>query len=214
MILSLSPVCYNRIQFPNHCIRVAPIHSNADKNHFVGIFLENFSVNDTKNLLRLNVGFIIHETVGFCREFDISAEKIRLGADLDLKFLDGSVKVTRMAQGLLLQAHMRAQNDIECVRCLEPFSQTLEMEFTDLYTFPQHVEDDTELVVPEDGVLDLGPSLREEVLLAIPINPQCSVGCKGLCPLCGENRNEVDCSHEQELIDPRLESLKAFLEEE
>ena len=169
---------------------------------------------DSRNLLRLNVGFIIHETVGFGREFEISAEKIHLNPDLDLEHLNGSVKITRMAHGLLLQVQMSAFNNTDCVRCLDTFPQKLQIDFTDLYTFSHHVEDSSDLIVPDDGVLDLGPSIREEALLAIPINPQCSLDCKGLCPVCGENRNNVDCQHEQEIIDPRMEALKSLLDEE
>lgn len=171
-------------------------------------------MNDSRNLLRLNVGFIIHETVGFGREFEIGAEKIHLNPDLDLEHLNGNVKITRTAHGLLLQVQMGASIIIDCVRCLDTFSQELQIDFTDLYIFAQHVGDSSDLIVPEDGVLDLAPSIREEIFLAIPINPQCSLDCKGLCPVCGENRNNVDCQHEQEIIDPRMEALKSLLDEE
>jgi uncharacterized protein len=171
-------------------------------------------VNDSRNLLRLNVGFIIHETVGFSREFEINADQIHLNPDLDLENLDGRVQITRMAHGLLLQAQMVAITNIDCVRCLDPFSRKLEIDFSDLYTFVQNMEESSDLIVPEDGVLDLAPSIREEFLLAVPINPICSIDCKGLCPVCGENQNFEYCEHEPEVIDPRMQVLKSLLEEE
>jgi len=171
-------------------------------------------VNDSRNLLRLNVGFIIHETIGFSREFEINADQIHLNPDLDLEHLDGSVKITRMAHGLLLQVQLGAFTIIDCVRCLDPFSRKLQIDFADLYTFAQNIDENSDLIVPEDGVLDLSPSIREEFILAIPINPLCSIDCKGLCPVCGENRNFIDCKHEPEIIDPRMQALKSFLDEE
>jgi uncharacterized protein len=57
----------------------------------------------------------------------------------------------------------------------------------------------------------LEPLVREEMLLAIPINPICRADCKGLCPICGGNLNETLCSHEGEEVDPRLSILKTWL---
>lgn len=41
--------------------------------------------------------------------------------------------------------------------------------------------------------LDLGPMLREQVILANPMQPLCHQDCRGLCPVCGEDRNVVEC---------------------
>ncbi len=68
-------------------------------------------------------------------------------------------------------------------------------------------------MVPETGLLDLEPLVREEMLLAIPINPICRLDCKGLCPICGGNLNETLCTHEDEEIDSRLSVLKTLLDE-
>lgn len=167
---------------------------------------------NSTNLLRLNIGFIIHESVGYRREFDISAENIHLKPDLDLEYLFGTVKITRTADGLLQQLNLKARCIAECVRCLEPFHQELEIESTDLYLFAHQSADISDLVVPENGILDIEPQVRDEALLAIPINPQCSLECKGLCPVCGENRNLKDCNHEQQAVDPRFEVLKSLRE--
>jgi uncharacterized protein len=37
------------------------------------------------------------------------------------------------------------------------------------------------------------------MLLAFPISPLCDPDCKGLCPICGENLNEVQCSHPENI---------------
>ncbi len=60
-----------------------------------------------------------------------------------------------------------------------------------------------------DGkTIDLDPIVREQVLLALPMNVVCREDCKGLCAVCGEDRNVKDCGHEQRVLDPRLASLK------
>ncbi len=44
-----------------------------------------------------------------------------------------------------------------------------------------------------DGVL-LEDVLREQVLLALPLKITCREECKGLCPQCGKNLNQEQCS--------------------
>jgi len=152
-------------------------------------------MNETNDILRLNVGFIIHQTVGYNREFPIEADRIKIPPDLTLDNLYGSALVTRTAQGLLVQVRLRAQTEAECARCLTEFSQPLEVDFTELYAFTPASATESGLIVPESGKINLTPLVREEMFLAIPINPVCKEDCKGLCAVCGENLNEVSQPH-------------------
>ena len=67
------------------------------------------------DFLRLNVGFIIHEMIGYSRDFPLRQSRSLLPPDLALKNLHGMVRVTRAAQGLLLQVKMKAEIPVECV---------------------------------------------------------------------------------------------------
>ncbi len=155
-------------------------------------------MNETNDVLRLNVGFIIHQTVGYNREFPIEADRIKIPPDLTLDHLNGSALVTRTAQGLLVQVRLRANTMAECGRCLTEFSQPLEVDFTELYAFTPASATESGLIVPESGKINLAPLVREEMFLAIPINPVCKEDCKGLCAVCGENLNEVAQPHVHE----------------
>jgi len=55
--------------------------------------------------------------------------------------------------------------------------------------------------------MDLEDSLREQILLAVPIKTLCRYDCKGLCPTCGANRNEQPCGCDQSKPDPRWAAL-------
>ena len=169
---------------------------------------------ESHNLLRLNVGFIIHQTVGYSRDFPFEVTSIHLPPDLDLTDLNGVARVTRTAQGLLLQAKMHASVRAECVRCLTEFWQPLEIDFTELYAFSPNSVTESGLILPENGKLDLAPVVREEMILAVPISPLCKPDCKGICPICGENRNETFCVHEDENIDPRLDTLRSLFDKD
>jgi uncharacterized protein len=169
-------------------------------------------VSNTRASLRLNVGFIRNQSVGYSRDFPIDLPSVFLKPDLKLYNLVGNALVTRTAHGLLVQAKLSAQVSAECARCLNDFSQPLEAEFTELYAFTPNSATESGLLLPETGIIDIGPIVREEMLLAIPISPICSPDCKGLCPVCGENLNETVCNHEDESFDPRLSVLKTLLD--
>ena len=152
--------------------------------------------------LRLNIGFLINATIGTKREFPFGFNKISLGDDLSLQEFSGEARFSRTPQGLLLQGDFSFSIEMNCVRCLENFIQPLHVSFTDLYAFDQRSISESNLLVPEDGQIDLGPLLREYAILEFPINPICKPGCKGLCPVCGENLNLKDCGHHPESESP------------
>ncbi|MFZ2096762.1 MAG: DUF177 domain-containing protein [Anaerolineales bacterium] len=168
-------------------------------------------MSDPHSPLRLNVGFVVAQSAGFSRDFPFDIPQINIPPDLRLNSLIGLVRVTRTPQGILLQADFQTVIDLECVRCLADFQQTLKFNFTELYAFSQRYVTDSGLLMPETGIIDLTPVLREYILLEIPIRPLCRPDCKGLCPICGNNLNESTCYHEDEPGDPRLASLKSLL---
>ena len=152
--------------------------------------------------LRLNVGFLINATIGTSRDFNFDYEVMRLGDDLTVREFIGMARFSRTPQGLLLQGEFTAETDLACVRCLDIYSQTLKWSVTDLYAFNQRNITETGLLVPEDGQIDLEPLLREYALLEFPISPVCKPDCKGLCQVCGENLNKIDCGHHPEADSP------------
>ena len=165
-----------------------------------------------RQLFRLNVGFIAHESVGYSREFVFDIPEIRL-EDLVLRQLGGVAVVSRTTQGLLFQVEMHALTPTVCVRCLTPFDLPLQVQFTELYAFSPRQATGTTTLFPESGVVDLASLVREYMWLEVPIQPLCRPDCKGLCPVCGANQNETTCHHDLEEIDPRLAVLKTLLGE-
>ena len=62
--------------------------------------------------------------------------------------------------------------------------------------------------------IDLLPSIRQEILLSLPMKPLCQETCKGLCPECGVNKNLQQCPCNTERIDPRLADLADFFKKD
>jgi uncharacterized protein len=162
--------------------------------------------------LRLNVGFLLHESVGFSRTFDYDLGAVSLSDDLQVSSLRGSLRLTRTAQGIYTTGHLTVELPQTCVRCLSPFDMAVTIEFSDLFAYPPERAEEAILAIPETGILDLTPLAREYILLEIPIQPTCKPDCRGLCPICGGDRNETPCEHHQQEIDPRFAALKTLLD--
>ena len=162
---------------------------------------------------RLNVGFIVHQEVGYKHEFLFEYEKIQIADDLDLHHFEGLVNIGRTPQGLILQADFSGDTPLECVRCLNEFEHHLDWHMTELYAFSKKSVSESGLILPEDAHIDLQPLIREYALLEIPIKPICKPDCKGLCPVCGEDLNQVDCGHKGDTKETPFSALKDLLEE-
>lgn len=91
---------------------------------------------------------------------------------------------------------------LECRRCLTPTPTPIRAHFQNLLRYAPGVEglevleqDDEEIFLFGHPNLDLQPLLTEAFALELPITVLCKEDCKGLCPVCGANRNETDCGH-------------------
>jgi uncharacterized protein len=164
-----------------------------------------------KKPFRFNVGFIIHEEVGYNHDFPFEFEKITLGDDLELRAFEGVINVGKTPQGLIVQADFSAETTLTCARCLTDFESALDWSFTELYAFDKRSETESGLLLPEDAHLDMAVLLREYALLEIPISPLCKPDCRGLCAECGQNLNEKDCGHRPPEADSPFAKLKDLL---
>ncbi len=144
---------------------------------------------------RLNVGFIIHEEVGYTAQFPFEFDYIKFGDDLVLRDFSGVVDIGRTPQGLVVTGSFSGITGLECARCLKAFEDRLHWDMTELYAFTEKSVSESGLMVPEDAQLDLEPIIRDYALLEIPISPVCKPDCRGLCPVCGQDLNIRDCGH-------------------
>ena len=187
--------------------QIVPTHS-----HPVLVYLV---VRIDKQLLRVNVGFLLKEGAGYSRTIHFEQAEPFQVQDVVYRQLDGDLRLTRTPQGVLAQGTLVATLDVECVRCLTEIEHPFEITFDELFVLPSDPEaDDPENLysIDEGSSIDLGPILREEGILAVPMQVLCKRDCQGLCVQCGQNLNEAVCDCEQEMIDPRLASLRELLE--
>jgi uncharacterized protein len=125
------------------------------------------------------------------------------------------LRLEAVMEGVLVTGTAHAGLDGECVRCLEPISDEVEVRFQELFVYDDQghhrVGDDSEddeASRLEDDLLDLEPLLRDAVVLALPFQPLCEDDCPGLCAECGARlADDPDHAHEA-AIDPRWAGLQ------
>ncbi len=143
---------------------------------------------------------------------------VRAGSDLELE-----ARLEAVMEGVLVTGTTRAQAKGECVRCLDDVEQDLEVEFQELFVYPEKKFDgrpraDAEEAEPDeyllqDDLVDLEAVVRDAVVLALPFQPVCREDCPGLCPQCGVHMSE-DPEHMHDSVDPRWAALQSLVVEQ
>ena len=119
--------------------------------------------------------------------------------------------VRNSADVLTMTMALRTTLDAVCDRCGKEFLQEKEIPFTCILAEEVENEDNDEIVLLEDGKVDLGDLARTMFILGMDTKTLCSEDCKGLCPGCGADLNLGPCSCKKE-ADPRLAVLAKLLE--
>ncbi|HPX96482.1 MAG TPA: DUF177 domain-containing protein [Brevefilum fermentans] len=152
-------------------------------------------MNKSNNLLRLNVGRMYNKAIGSSHEVPVDIDEIVVD-DLSIQALHSVVRLSRTREGILLQVKTGAKVLTSCVRCLKEIYLPVETEFEELYQFMTRHREEEDLILPNDGYLDLGPLFREYLILATPIKRLCDSNCQGLCVVCGADLNLTTCEHQ------------------
>lgn len=139
------------------------------------------------------------------------------GAPVELE-----LRLESVMEGVLVTGTARARAEGECVRCLEPLEQELEVDFQEMFSYPDADDrgrtkqaepgddaEDEDVIFLEDGLFDLEPVLRDAVVLALPMQPVCREDCPGLCSQCGA-RLADDPDHHHDAVDIRWAALQGL----
>lgn len=162
----------------------------------------------SNRVLKLNVGFLLSQSLGTSRKVDFDVPELIVTPDLTLSFLRGELRLSRTTEGILVQGDLNTALDGECRRCLTPVTIPIVLELEELFIHnPDHDQTDTTFIIADDAVLDLTPLLREEIIVNTPLAPLCKTECAGLCLHCGKNLNDGPCDCEIDDIDPRFAVL-------
>jgi uncharacterized protein len=143
------------------------------------------------------------------------------GLEPDLAQSSGGIELTlmRAKRDVVVTGRVSAALSLACGACLKQAGVTVRAPIHVMYVegdqdAPSDENDDdlhAEDVIHHNGeVVDLRPMLREQLILSLPMSVRCKEGCKGLCPVCGGDKNQNDCGHKVELEESPFAALKSL----
>lgn len=143
---------------------------------------------------------------------------VRPAGDVGSRYPDGVrvvATIGRITHGVFMEGSLRGVETETCVRCLEPFKRPTSVAIEEAFS---------EDVAPKDALFsDVSPLVDRRIdldelvaqLLEIdePMAAVCDERCKGICPICGGNRNVTPCDCTEPIVDERLAGLSRLLQE-
>jgi uncharacterized protein len=147
----------------------------------------------------------------------------------EIEFLDpklrqtGPIRATGTAELVIdllgeirVKGHVKVRMEADCDRCLEPAPCMVDADFqlyyrpvTEGYGEEKAIDEgEAEMGFYEGDGVELNDVLREFILLTLPMQRVCSEDCKGICPECGQNRNQNKCACQSATVDDRWAALK------
>jgi uncharacterized protein len=158
---------------------------------------------------------------GLHRAYELTpafAESALEGTEVDVKQSNvaAELELFRTGREVLARGTLSGEVVALCSRCVGEAHVALDASLEVLF-LPRGAdapaEGDDPLAQPDvvhydDDIVDVGETLREELLLALPLAPLCREACKGLCPRCGSDLNEGPCDCPEEPKDDRWSILR------
>jgi uncharacterized protein len=122
--------------------------------------------------------------------------------------------ITRGTSGTTFELAFPVRLHGPCYRCLEDAVLDLSIRAREYQATSPGESDELRTPYVVDNQLQLSNWARDAIALELPQQILCRPDCAGLCPICGEDRNENPHEHEEDRSDPRwavLEELRGKL---
>jgi Brp/Blh family beta-carotene 15,15'-monooxygenase len=117
------------------------------------------------------------------------------------------VRLEGLHDGILVSAQVDTTAVGECVRCLDPITEPVQVEIQELFAYsPDEAFD----FAVHDDYVDLEPVVRDAVVLSLPFQPVCRPDCPGLDPETGLKLADEPDRKPSEVLDPRWAALQDF----
>ncbi len=151
---------------------------------------------------RVQVSEIPEEGLSLSVKEDPAALDLAVGGGRFLEPISVDLFLIKAEKAVLVTGRITAPVAFECVRCLREFPASLDIPVSTQFVPPAPLPSGEHPMPPEqaedyycrDDVIVLDDLVRQEVLLAVPFNPQCRDDCRGLCVQCGQDLNRGACS--------------------
>ncbi len=174
--------------------------------------------------MKISVAPLLKQPYGATETHDLGerpitprSEHARL-LEAGVRAVEGSALLTHTNPGILIQAELQADVELECSRCLDHFVAAVPLHLGEQYYATIDVVTGAPLAAPpqdaytvgHDFAIDVTPLVGEQVLLELPLKPLCREECAGICPTCGLDQNQKPHRHEED-SDERWSRLRTLL---
>lgn len=178
--------------------------SGAPRAHGAGFVLDVRSLGRAPGSMRE-----LRRTVTTTEQLGLDLIGVPVGAEVEL-----DLRLQSVSEGVLVTGTLDAPVTGECSRCLEQFTDTVQLSLTELFAYPDSATDQTsaddEIYRMSDDLIDLEPLVVDQLGIELPLQPLCSPDCPGLCPECGVRMAIAGSDHRHEILDPRWAGLAKF----
>ena len=131
----------------------------------------------------------------------------------------GAIELEKSGEVYTAHGWLEATVVVPCSRCLLPHPVPLHVEVDETVVLEQidepasfqEGEADEPIPILSGDSIDLSEVVRQMLILAVPPRTLCRPECRGLCPHCGIDHNQGECSCAERQVDPRLEALRKLL---
>lgn len=146
-----------------------------------------------ENLTQAGDGLVFHKPLAFKLHLDKNNEQV------------------------LVKGELNTVLKLTCCRCLKNYPFAVNEKIFTLFIpqgaqFPQEEQElgaeELNLNYYSGDSLDLTDILRDQLLLSVPMTPRCREECPGLCPICGQDKNQGPCRCPVESKSSPFEALK------
>lgn len=127
-------------------------------------------------------------------------------------------KMDKSHHQIVIDCDINLTAELTCDRCMTEFERDYSEHFQSIYfnTYGNDNANEDELGIyflsPNEDKIDIATDVTETMNLALPMKVLCTDECKGLCSVCGQSLNEVECNCDTNVENPVWEKLKELKE--
>ena len=156
---------------------------------------------DLYNETAVNVATLLQEPVGASRSYSLHLDRLELDDDLVASDINGQMRLTRLTDEILVNVQATAMVALTCLRCLERYDQLTKTRFQEEFRVAYDVrsgaavrssDDDERFTINDAHELDIREPLRQELIVSLPMRPDCGDRCPGPPAIADDGEDEID----------------------
>jgi uncharacterized protein len=173
---------------------------------------------ELRNDTAVNVVGLLKGQTGATRSYRLLLDTFQADDETIARDIHGNVRLTRLRDAIIASVSAAGVVQMICARCLREYDQPFEVDFDEEYRQTvdvrtgfdlggEPIDEDLVSRIDENHELDLREPLRQEILVALPMRPDCGSECPG--PDLLEVGGEDGASNDP--VDERLAALANLL---